>query len=311
MSPATKYRGAVLGSAALVLAVLASAPAFAATPINETRPLDADGTLEIANLKGSIEVRAWDRPEVRIQGSLGEGVEKLEIDGDRQRLVVRVKYPNGGGIGLFGRGDRSEPTELRLMVPVRADLDIDSVSADIDVSGVAPRGLSIDSVSGDITVAGAPREVDIDSVSGDLRLTLNSRDVSIESVSGDVDLRGRLDGQIEVETVSGRIGIDVLEVRVRELSAASVSGNMRIATALAAQAEISLESVSGDLELSVPRDLSATVRGESFSGTLRAPGARINTARHGPGSDFEHRYGGGDGRISIETFSGNAALRMD
>ncbi|MBW3550400.1 MAG: hypothetical protein KY442_06105, partial [Proteobacteria bacterium] len=67
----------------------------------------------------------------------------------------------------------------------------------------------------------------------------------------------------------------------------------------------------GDLELSVPRDLSATVRGESFSGTLRAPGARINTARHGPGSDFEHRYGGGDGRISIETFSGNAALRMD
>ena len=296
---------------AAVLTAAAVGPALAATPINETRPLDANGHVGIENLKGRIEVRAWDRPEVKIEGSLGKGVEKLEIDGDREHLVVRVKYPNrGSGLGFLSGSDKTEPTELRLMVPRRADLEIDSVSADIDVTGVAPRELSIDSVSGDITVAGAPGEADIDSVSGDQQLTLNSGNVSVESVSGDVQLRGRLHGEIGVETVSGRIDVAVLDSSIRALSAATVSGDMLIDTALAANGDISLESVSGDLTLRLPRTLSAAVRGESFSGELDAPGARVDRAEHGPGSSFEHRYGGGEGDISIETFSGDARLQL-
>lgn len=286
--------------------------AIAATPINESRPLDPDGRVDIENLKGRIDVRGWDRPEVKIEGSLGKGVEKLEIDGDPQHLVIRVKYPNhGGGLGFFTGSDKSEPTDLRVTLPLRADVEIDSVSAEVDVTGVAGNELSIDSVSGDIIVAAAPREAEIDSVSGDLRLTLNSSDVDVESVSGDVDLRGRLDGEIGVETVSGDLEVAVVESSVRSLSGASVSGDMRISTALASGGEISLESVSGDLRLQLPRSLSASVRGESFSGDLQAPDARIERPRHGPGSSFEHRYGAGDGEISIETFSGDAVLRLE
>src|SRR5689334_24401040 len=106
--------------------------ALAATPINETRPLDGRGHLTVENLKGSIEVRAWDRREVRIEGSLGQGVEKLEITGDAQHLSVKVKYPKTGGLGFFSGSDKSEPSLLRLMVPLQADLDIDAVSADVD-----------------------------------------------------------------------------------------------------------------------------------------------------------------------------------
>ena len=127
---------------ALTLAGLLVAPmlfngALAATPINETRPLDARGHLSIENLKGRIDVRAWDRNEVKIEGSLGQGVEKLEISGDARRLSVKVKYPRSGGLGFFSGSDKSEPSQLRLMVPLQVDLDIDAVSADIDVSGIA------------------------------------------------------------------------------------------------------------------------------------------------------------------------------
>lgn len=297
---------------ALVLcAALLALPAFAATPIDQTRALDPDGRIEIDNLKGSIEVRGWDRAEVKIEGSLGEGVEKLEIEGDRQRLSVHVRYPNRGGFGLFGSDDRSEPTHLRLMVPLRAGLEVDSVSARVEVVGVASRELSVDSVSGDVTVAGAPREAEIDTVSGDQQLTLNSGEVNVESVSGDVRLSGRLDGSVEAETVSGRLDIEVLESRLRRLSGATVSGDIRIDAALAAAGEIGLESVSGDLRVRMPRDLSATVQGNSFSGDLQAPDARIEHAEHGPGSNFRHRYGNGDGEISLETFSGNARLELD
>lgn len=287
-------------------------PMQAATPINEVRPLDPRGQLEIDNVKGSIDVRAWDRPEVKITGNLGEGVEKLEISGDRQRLSVKVKYPNrGSGLGFFTGSDRSEPTDLVLMVPLRADLEIDAVSARVKVSGVAPSRLSIDAVSGDVEVAGAPDEIDVDAVSGDLTLVVNSRKVDVETVSGDIDLQGRLTDEVSVETVSGEANVRVIESSLRRFSATSVSGDISLRTALAGNGRVEMETVSGDVDLYLPRGLSATVRGESFSGRLRAPGAEIHRPKHGPGSRFEHRYGDGKGEISIETFSGDASLHLD
>ncbi|QNP39609.1 DUF4097 family beta strand repeat-containing protein [Lysobacter solisilvae (ex Woo and Kim 2020)] len=301
---------------ALMIAAALAAPslfnaALAATPINETRPLDARGHVTVENLKGRIEVRAWDRREVKIEGSLGQGVEKLEISGDAQHLSVKVKYPKTGGLGFFSGSDKSEPSQLRLMVPLQADLEIDAVSADVDVNGLAAGDLSIDSVSGDVSVVGAPREATIDSVSGDLRLILNSAKVSTESVSGDIELRGRLGGEVHVETVSGDIDMSGHQSSVHKLTGNTVSGDMRIATALAPGGRIGVESVSGNLTLRLPANLSAEVRGESFSGDLTAPNAQISRPKHGPGSSFEHRYGNGDGEVRLESFSGDARLQLD
>lgn len=302
---------APLRLAAALCAVLAVAPALAATPINETRKLDPRGRIEVDNVKGLIQIRAWDRPEVKIEGKLGEGVEKLEIRGDARNLSIKVRYPNrGSDMGFLAGGDKSEPTDLLLTVPLQADLDIDSVAALVDIVGVAPGELSIDSVSGEVTVAAAPHEAEIDSVSGDLNLTLNSGQVSVETVSGDLTLRGRLNGEVKVESVSGKVDLNVRDSRPRKINGTSVSGDVRISTALADNGELSVETVSGDVELSLPRDLSAVVHGQSFSGDLKAPDAQIVRPRHGPGSSFEHRYGSGAGKVRIETFSGDATLDL-
>lgn len=304
------HRPAITVLAAVLVA--ASAIASAATPINESRALDPRGRVEVENVKGRIEVRAWDRPEVKIEGSLGKGVERLDIQGDGRVLRVQVKYPSRNGVMGFALGDsQSEPTVLRLMVPVRADLDLSAVSADVLAWGVAPGRLQIENVSGRTTVAAAPDVADINSVSGDLDLTLNRAKVDIESVSGDVRLSGRLGSEITVETVSGSVDVRVLDTPVERLEGTSVSGDMRLRTALAPRGRMVVESVSGDIDLSLPRDVSADVRAESFSGRLAAPGARIERPRHGPGSNLRHRYGRGDAEISIETFSGDARLRLD
>lgn len=289
-------------------ACLASPLLMAATPIDQTRPLDPRGTVDIDNLKGRIQVRAWDRNEVRITGSLGNGVEKLVIEGDSDNLVVKVQYPHQDG---GWRGDRTEPTDLQLLVPLRADLDIESVSADIDVAGVAPGDLSIDTVSGKVTVAAAPDEVDINSVSGDVGATLNSGDIKLETVSGDAVLGGRLKGEVHGETVSGQLSIDSNGGSLRRLSTATVSGDTSIRVGLVDGGEIRSETVSGDLRLRLPRNVSARVSGESFSGDLRAPGAKIEKEEFGPGSSFEQRYGSGAGEIHLETFSGDAVLELE
>lgn len=286
----------------LALACLAALPAHASTPIDQTRPLDPRGRIEIDNLKGRVEVRAWDRAEVKITGSLGAGVERLLVEGDRGVLRVEVKYP--------ARARNTEPTVLILQVPLRADLDIETVAADIDVHGMASSELSLESVSGDITANGAPRSSSVETVSGDARLTFNSGDVEVDTVSGDLVLSGRLNGEVSVETVSGNLRVDSKGERLRKLSAATVSGDVEVAMALANDGEVDMESVSGDLRLQVPRGLSAAVSGASFSGDLRAPGAKIQREEFGPGASFNTRYGAGKGRISLETFSGDAELRL-
>jgi len=291
-----------LKSSILALACITALPANAATPIDQSRPLDRRGRVEIDNLKGRVEVRAWDRPEVKITGSLGAGVEKFSVDGDERALRIEVKYPN--------RARNTEPTTLIVQVPLQADLEISTVSADIAVHGVAPRELSLESVSGDIAANGAPRRASVESVSGDLVLTFNSGDVDASAVSGDLSLSGRLNGEVSVETVSGNMRLDAKGERLRRLSASTVSGDVELKAGLGPDGEISMESVSGDLTLVAPRDLSAQVSGESFSGDLSAPGAKIQREEFGPGSSFQTRYGAGKGEVRIETFSGDATLRL-
>ena len=294
----------------LVLALCTCLPSpllLAATPIDQTRPLDARGKVEIDNLKGRIQVRAWNRNEVRITGSLGEGVEKLVIEGQGDHLLVRAQYPKQ--IGAW-RGDRTGPTDLQLQVPLRADLDIESVSADIDVDGVAPGELSIDTVSGKVVVAAAPEHADITTVSGDLQATLNSGDVKVETVSGDALVSGRLKGQVHGETVSGRLSIDSNGENLRRLSTGTVSGDTSIAVGMVDGGEIKSQTVSGDIRLRLPRNVSARVNAQSFSGDLSAPGATVRKEEFGPGSSLDQRYGSGAGEIHLETFSGDAKVEL-
>ena len=284
------------------LAFSISMPVHAATPIDQTRSLDPRGRVEIDNLKGRVEVRGWDRAEVKITGSLGDGVEKLVVEGDGNALRIKAKYPS--------RSNRTEPTILILQVPLRAELEVDTVSADIDVHGMASREMSLESVSGDIAANGAPGRAQVESVSGDIRLTFNSGNVDVSTVSGDLVLSGRLNGEVSVETVAGDVRIDSKGERLASFRAGTVSGDIQAVLALADDGVVKMESVSGDLLLMMPRELSAQVSGESFSGDLKAPGAKIDREEFGPGSNFHQQYGAGKGEIRLESFSGDGELRL-
>lgn len=278
-------------------------PALAASPIDETRPLDARGEVEVSNVKGSIEVRTWDRDEVRITGSLGDGVERLEIQGEGRKLSVRVRYPRNSS--------NAEATSLVLEIPRQASLDVGSVAASVDVQGVAGDELEIDSVSGRVTAVGAPRKASIESVSGDQRLNLNARDIDAESVSGRITLRGRIAGSIDIESVSGDIDVDTRGERLARLDVSTVSGDASVRTGIADGGRFDFESVSGDVRLVLPRDASAQVEAATFSGDIEAPGANVVHKRYGPGASMEHRYGAGNASIDIETFSGDVELALD
>lgn len=292
----------------VLAALLASAPAFAGTPINETRPLPAGGQVSIDNLKGQVIVRAWDRPEVRITGTLGEGVEKLEIDADGDDLDIRVRYPSNNG-GWFGGGDRSEPSTLEVSIPAAAALSVDTVSAGVDVTGVRGPRLVVDSVSGDVVVRAARvGEASFDNVSGSVDAQVESADIGVDSVSGDIRVQGGLGGRVRIDTVSGDAELELGPVGTLTLS--SVSGDLGVAAGLAPGGNISADSVSGGIRVALPADASARIQVETFSGGISSPVGEVQTEKYGPGKSLQARLGQGDGLVRLESFSGNVRISV-
>lgn len=293
------------------IGLLSIAPAFAATTINQTRALAADGQVHIENIKGRIVVRTWSQPQVRVTGSLGKGAEKLLIEGDGHSLNIEVKYPDhDGGWKLWGGNDnRAEPSVIEVMVPQRASLDIDSVSADIDVQQMAGRKLSVSSVSGAIVItASSPGEATIENVSGDTSLRITSNRVQVDSVSGDVKLQGGLDGEVKLESVSGNLSLVAPALSLLDVN--TVSGDAQLRAALKPAGAIKVETLSGVLSLSLPANTSAKLHAETFSGDISSPAAKVQREEHGPGKSLDTTYGSGQGQIRLESFSGDVRVRL-
>jgi hypothetical protein len=299
----------VMTASLLVLSSMLVAPAHAATPINQLKALDADGSVSIDNVQGRIVVRTWARPEVKIAGSLGQGVEKLVVEGDRRRLRIEVKYPQNSGWGWWGGSGkgRVEPTILEVTVPARADLDLEAVSADVDVQGSQARRLEISSVSGDVAVAGSSLgELHVETVSGNARLLVDTSRAKVDSVSGDIRLEGKISGEVSMESVSGNAGLAAGSLRRMDFS--TVSGDANLQLSLADGGSLGAESVSGNVTLVLPANTSARLSMDTFSGSLQSPVGRVVKEEFGPGQSLDARLGSGAGTIRAESFSGDIKL---
>lgn len=294
---------------ALLLALLPSL-GLAATPIDERRPLSPGADVSIENVKGLIRVRSWDRDELHVSGSLGEGVEKLVIEGQGDRVQVRVEYPQGGGWFGWGSDRQGEPTTLEVSVPRRLGaLDLEAVSADVDVAEVEVAELQASSVSGDLRVRATAGEARTETVSGDQQIEVATADLRAESVSGDVRLSGAVSGRVHAEAVSG--DIEVSAATLESFSASTVSGDIEVGATLGKGARVRIEALSGDVTVRLPASTSARVSASSFSGTIKSDVGTVETAEHGPGSSLEARAGDGDADVELETFSGEIDLRLD
>ncbi|WP_407351255.1 DUF4097 family beta strand repeat-containing protein [Luteimonas sp. R10] len=285
---------------ALLLALLMPVSAvLAQTSVDERHPLASGGRVEVENVAGSIRVRGWDRDEVTVTGSLGEG-QRLEVDASSNRVRVEVVYPRNS------RGGRGAQLELR--VPRGAELQVSAVSADVDITDVDLRRLQAKSVSGGVNAAGRAGEADLGSVSGTIRARIATPRLEASTVSGRIDADGGISGDVRVESVSGAIALTA--AKLEQLRGESVSGGITVrAGALAPGGRIVLESVSGRIGLQLPAGASAQLRVSSFSGNIESDVGEVQRQRYGPGRNLDARLGGGDGDVSIKSHSGS--VRVD
>jgi DUF4097 and DUF4098 domain-containing protein YvlB len=288
-----------------LLLLAASATALAGTPIDQTRTVAADAHVEISNVKGAVHVTAWDRNQVHVAGTLGKGSKGLEIKQDGNTLTIKVQAPERSGWFHWNSDNKMQPSTLNVQVPRGASLAVDVVSASTDIQGLAGGALDVNSVSGTVRIHARSPKVSVNTVSSNVNLSGRMQGIDIQTVSGDI-IAPDVGTAADLETVSGQI--HVRGGPYAKVNMSTVSGDIELAGGLQADGSIKIDSVSGDVSLRLPATLSAHLKASTFSGSMHTAFGTVIKKQHGPGESIDSRIGNGNGRIAVQTFSGDVRV---
>jgi hypothetical protein len=289
-------------SGALALALgLACAATIAragdSTTINKRAPADPAGQVEVSNTSGSVTVAGWNRNEVEVTGELGEDTDRLEFVSSGKLTRIKVILPNRSG--------HSDGSDLVIHIPAASSLSVNTVSADIGISGV--RGSQrLQSVSADIETESGTEDVECKTVSGDVTVNGNGKPgmLTITTVSGDAQV-AHVGGEINGNTVSGNFTFGLADMTRSRLR--TTSGDMSLSGRLLPDSRIDVESISGDVRLDLQNNPDAEFDVSSFNGEIRncfGPKA-VRTDEYAPGRELRFREGSGSGRVRIKTLNGD------
>jgi len=266
--------------------------------VDETRDMAADGHVLVENLAGSVAVTVWDKAKVEIKGTLGDDVEAVDISTTANGIQVRVR--NEGG------SRNIDATDLSLRIPTGASIEVETVSADIEVNGMAGESVVLNTVSGDVEANASPQRLEIQSVSGDVEFGGAVSRSSIETVSGEISLSG-VGGEIVISTVSGDVSLIAQEVDRGRFE--SVSGDLKLDLVVSDGGRVACDSMSGDLILRLPATQEAEFAAQTFSGDIRSDFGEAVSVSRGPGSALEYQEGRNGASIRLESFSGDIDIR--
>jgi len=281
--------------------MLLAAPAWAGTPIDKVTDANPQGEVEVSNVSGEIEVKGWDREQVKLTGTLGDGSERLVFEREGRRTLIKVEMPQ--------HSHNVDPSDLYVMVPAGSRVTVTGVSSDITVEGVEG-ALRIQTVSGQITAEVFEEDVEAKTVSGDFEIRGHDQPalLTLTTVSGDGEVRN-IRGELVVQSVTGSLDIDSTELERARLR--TTNGDIDLRTGLGRDARFDLEAINGDLRLDILGDVDAEFDVETFNGSIDnsfGPDP-VRTSRYAPGRELRFTHGEGKARIRIKTLNGGVTLR--
>lgn len=279
---------------------LALAASAAAEDVNRTLDAAADGHVHISNISGSVTVVGWSRDQVEVTGKIGPKVEELIVERSGDKITIKVKVPRKSGRGV--------ESDLHVRVPERSSLDVGTVSADIDVTGV--RGeQKLEAVSGDIETESDAADVTAGTVSGDVVIRGKGKDAETHSasVSGDVGLY-ELAGEVFAESVSGDLIIE--DGSFDRASFNVVNGDIVFRSELRKGGKLKAETVNGEVDLRFTGNISGQFDIDTFNGGIDncfGPKAQ-RTSKYAPGMELSFSEGDGDARVTVSTVNGDISI---
>jgi DUF4097 and DUF4098 domain-containing protein YvlB len=328
----------------LTIVLLLLAPgALAQTSVDESKTANADGTVEISNVSGSLQIIGWDKPEIHITGTLEKNVERLDFDVRDGRSMIKVVIPKFAS--------RHTGADLTIQLPLGSVLEVETVSASVTVNnpvslsqeqGMAEK-VQIKSVSGEIEMKSSANNVLLETVSGDVHVGTKAKEVTLKSVSGEVIFSGTADnlrtesvsgdlsqggviGALTAKTISGTItakgiqrevtgstvsgDINVAAAQIIKAEMSSMSGSIVLVGALSEDGRITASSQSGNIDIAFSNNVSAAFDLATLSGDIRTNlAAEAGAAKQMlPGKSMHFTVGMGTGSIRCNNTSGNISV---
>lgn len=294
-------------------------PAFAGEMIDSQVDIKGIKQIELVVPSGNVVVRGGDNQQIQITGELAPSAKEWVFEKQGNKLVAEVRMPKNW--------DHDEPgSSIDVSLPVNISLDaegvttsfainnlkgdlevgtvtgkltLNSIKGDVEAESVSGNivatqldgEIELASVSGEITGERLMGKGDYASVSGDLTLLQVGPEVDVETVSGDIKLQSPSLSQLSLETVSGSIDANVLQlINDAEIEVDTVSGSVALHLPQSAVLEMKLETGPGGKIVNELNDASIDISKYSRSASMR----------------FEPRNS--QGQLELHTISGTLTL---
>lgn len=266
-------------------------------------PVDPDVRVDVEILSGKIEIEGWDRDEVRVRAR-GDDPDALAIDAEDDRVSIRAALDGARWLPFATAGAE---VDLRIDVPKGAHVEAKTLNGPIRARDVEGR-VFLHAANGEIDVRGTPEEARLETLNSGIEFRGECPSVDARTMNGRIDLRG-VRGEVVASTMNGSVRVRGGAVERADLR--TLSGSIELEASLQPGARVFGKTYSGAITLELPEDTSARFDIQTFSGSIRNDfGSRERAARRRTaGERLDVEVGGGDGRVTLETFSGSVRLR--
>lgn len=286
--------------AAVCAAATAHEPAAAQVAVDRRAAVSGGAYIRIHNLAGRVTVRGWDRDSVVVTGTVHEpgGSDGFFFGAAGDVAKLGVWSDNATSL---------DPSVLEVRVPAGARVWIRTASAQVRVSGVTG-GVDITSVTGAITVRGAPSELFAETLGGRIDIDAATRAVRAKTASGAIAVRGSI-RDIIATSVSGDLEID--GDRFERGSFESVDGDILYRGNVGRASALEFTAHSGTIDFVLPDDVAGEFTIGTFYGSLEdrfGVNARISRSKL-KGQEYGFTLGEGAGTVVVRNFKGRVILR--
>jgi hypothetical protein len=211
-------------------------------------PIGETGRFHVRQLSGSIRVRGVDGDTVKVRERSGRNLaDAFQVEQGPGSLSLTA--PDRFGDLIFGGGRRSS-MDLEVEVPKRANVTIETASAELDAADLTA-ATNIRTASGDVLLTGLAGTLDLNGVSGDVKVQADGRlNLRGRVISGDLDVRAPSLGMASIETTSGDVRLDAVLSGPGPFAVETVSGDVTIVGRVGLRIEA--RTITGDLRSELP-----------------------------------------------------------
>jgi DUF4097 and DUF4098 domain-containing protein YvlB len=271
--------------------------------------IGTNGDISLRNIVGDITVKTGGGREatleiVKLSRGLTEadaklGLEKVTVDVavSNQRATVEAKYPEDR------RPNYAVSVSYNVTAPAGSGVTLDTISGHLSVTGLQG-DVSAHAISGRVELTGCTKVSSARTTSGDIVLSnvQSAGDLAVEGISGDLRLTGIKARRLTASIISGTITAS--EIQVDGASMGTMSGDITFSGAVTSKGRYEFRAQSGTVKLGLTGGFDFEAR--TFSGKVQADASLGMTSTTGnTAHSIRGTTGNGGASVLATTFSGS------